>query len=31
MNQQVLVNLDNIITTLQADPGPEGREAADAS
>jgi hypothetical protein len=31
MNQQVLINLDNIITTLQADPGPDGRETADAS
>jgi integrase len=31
MNQQVLGNLDNIITTLEADPGLEGREAADAS
>jgi hypothetical protein len=30
MNQQVLGNLDNIITTLEADPGPEEREAADA-
>lgn len=31
MNQQVLCNLDNIITTLEADPGREQREAADAS
>ncbi|MGI8452095.1 MAG: hypothetical protein ACR2MP_33905 [Streptosporangiaceae bacterium] len=31
MNQQVLGNLDNIITTLEAGPGPEEREAADAS
>jgi hypothetical protein len=30
MNQPVLGNLDNIITTLEADPGPEEREAADA-
>ena len=30
MNQQVLGNLDNIITTLEADPGSDGREAADA-
>jgi hypothetical protein len=31
MNQQVLGNLDNIITTLEADPSPELRETADAS
>lgn len=31
MNQQVLGNLDNIISTLEADPGPEGLGAADAS
>jgi integrase len=31
MNQQVLGNLDNIITTLEADLGPEEQEAADAS
>ncbi|MGH3781118.1 MAG: tyrosine-type recombinase/integrase [Pseudonocardiaceae bacterium] len=31
MNQQVLGNLDNIITTLEADPGPEEQETADAS
>ncbi len=31
MNQQVLGNLDNIITTLEADPGPKQRETADAS
>jgi integrase len=30
MNQQVLRNLDTIITTLEADPNPELREAADA-
>ncbi|WP_414945564.1 tyrosine-type recombinase/integrase [Amycolatopsis sp. cmx-11-32] len=31
MNQQVLGNLDNIIITLEAGPGPEDEEAADAS
>ena len=31
MNRQVLGNLDNIITTLQADSGPTERETADAS
>lgn len=31
MNQQVLGNLENIITTLEAEPGPEQREATDAS
>jgi integrase len=31
MNQQVLGNLDNIITTLEADPGSHDQEAADAS
>ncbi len=31
MNQQVLGNLDNIIAALEAEPGPEQREAADAS
>lgn len=31
MNQQVLGNLDNIITTLEADPSPKPRETADAS
>jgi integrase len=30
MNQQVLGNLDNIIATLEADPGPGQRETADA-
>jgi integrase len=30
MNQQVLGNLDNIIAALQAEPGPEQREAAHA-
>jgi len=30
MNRQVLGNLDNIIAALQADPGLEGRETADA-
>jgi integrase len=31
MNQQVLGNLDTIITTLETDPNPELRETADAS
>lgn len=31
MNQQVLGNLDNIITTLDADSGSDEEEAADAS
>jgi integrase len=31
MNRQVLGNLDNIITTLEADPDPKEQEAADAS
>jgi hypothetical protein len=30
MNQQVPNNIDNIITALQAGPGPAEREAADA-
>ena len=30
MNRQVLGTLDNIITALQAGPGPAGREDADA-
>jgi hypothetical protein len=30
MNRQVLGNLDNIITVLQADPGQAERETADA-
>lgn len=30
MNQQVLGNLDNVIATLEADPGPGQRETADA-
>lgn len=31
MNQQVLGNLDNIITTLETDSSPEELDAADAS
>jgi hypothetical protein len=31
MNQQVLGNLDTIITTLEADSGPASQEAANAS